>query len=363
MGDTLITPGSVSQHQFQAHSLPSAGVDHPCHAHSTFANLVAPLAGSQHPHPAHGTHPTLQHPSLTHGTHARLSEPSPGLHHPCQAHSTHILLTAPLAGSQYSHYALYCPGQSHSTHPSLTAAIPRPQHPSHTHSTHDRLTGPVPGVYHLYRSARAMLVAPMAASQHPHRSHDTYTSPTTPTQVPQPHTSPLALLHSCGTPGIPLPPQGDCIQKGSSPSAIPPTIHANCTGVTAGALHPHPLCWAGSPFLPFWASARWPQLVQGCHELGELSLPLPWSKGPVIARGCRARRRQGHHRESKGPQGHGDEGPIKLIQPWCWNFPPRSQRELGGASAPMVLGSLCGGEGPGVPRWGVSGCWSRRGRW
>lgn len=83
--------------------------------------------------------------------------------------------------------------------------------------------------------------------------------------------------------------------------------------------------------------------------MGELSLPLSWSKGPVIARGCRGRRRQGHHRESKGLQGHGDKGPIKLIQPWCWNFPPRSQWELGGAAEPMVVGSLCGGGGP----WGA----------
>lgn len=174
-----------------------------------------------------------------------------------------MLLTARLARSQYSHHALYCSGQSHSTHPSLTAPIPCPQHPSHTrsthiqlaapmpgsqhpshtHSTHARLTGPLPRVCHLYHSTCAMVVAPMAASQQPHQSHDTHTSPIIPTQVPQPHTSPLTLPHAC--PCTPLSPQGDCTQNMSLPGAIPLTIHANGTRVMACAPHPHPLCWAG----------------------------------------------------------------------------------------------------------------------
>lgn len=135
----------------------------------------------------------------------------------------------------------------------------------------------------------------------------------------------------------------------SLPGAIPLKIHANGTKVTACAPHPHPLCWAGSLFPPICVSARWPQLVQGCHELGEFSLPLPWSKGLVIVRGCRGGPRWGHHQESKGPRGHGDKGPIKLIQPSCWNFPPVFQQEFGGAAEPMFVGSLGRGGGP----WGA----------
>lgn len=115
------------------------------------------------PHPAHGNHPTLQHPSRTHGAHARLSEPIPGLHHLCQAHSTCVLLTARLAGSQYSHHALYCSGQSHSTHPSLTA----PMHPSHAHSTHPTLASPISSSQYpcQARGTHPTLTAPMPGSQ------------------------------------------------------------------------------------------------------------------------------------------------------------------------------------------------------
>lgn len=318
-----------------------------CQALRAHPKIAPSVPGSQHLYPAHSALGRLtvltpcfllpravsQHPSLSHSTHPSLTAPIPCPQHPSHTCSTHIQLTALMPGSQ---------------------------HPSHTHSTHARLTGPLPAVCHLYHSTCAMLVAPMVASQHPHQFHDTHTSPTIPTQVPYLHISTLALPHSC--PCTPLPPQDDCTRKMSPPGAIP-TIHVSGTGVMAGALLPHPLCWAGSPFPPIWACARWPQLVQVCHELGELGLPLPWSKGLVIVRGCWGRPRRGHHRESKGPRGHGDKGPIKLIQPGAGIFHPDPSGNWGVLQNPWLWGPWVGGEGPGVPRWGVPGCWSWLGRW
>lgn len=96
-----------------------------------------------------------------------------------------------------------------------------------------------------------------------------------------------------------------------------------------------------------------PNLCKGVTR--GFSLPLLWSKGPVIVRGCWGRRRQGHHRESKGPQGHGDKAPIKLIQPSCWNFPPRSQLELGVLQHPWLWGPWVGGRALGCPIGGSKG--------
>lgn len=247
-------------------------------AHTTHTRLVAPI-----PHP--------QHPSHT-------PAPIPHSWNTCQALTAHPRIAPSVPGSQH-------PFPAHSTPGRLTAPIPHPQHLSHTQypcQAHRTSAKPVPAVSQLSChscSTHGSLTAPTPVPQPPHWSQNTHTHPTTSTRVPQPHTSPLALPHSC--PCTPLPPQGGCTQKVSPLGAIPPTIPVSGTGVMAGVPHPHPLCWAGSPCPPPWASARWPQLVQGCHESEELGLPLLWSKGPAIARGCRGRRRQGHHRESKGP--------------------------------------------------------------
>lgn len=138
---TAPIPGSLRT--FSRCGPPMPCSQHLCQPHSPFGRLTPPTPSSRHPSHTHSTHPTLQHPSHTHGTNARLSEPIPGLHHLCQAHSTHVLLTAPLAGSQYSHHALYCPRQSHNTHPKPTALIPHSQSPRQAHRISARCVPPV----------------------------------------------------------------------------------------------------------------------------------------------------------------------------------------------------------------------------
>lgn len=187
-------------------------MDHPCRAHSAFASLVAPLAGLRHHTqlmatiPLSSTHPALmehmpgsQSPSQDCTISARLTAPVCCSQHAWQVHSIHTMLctaqgslTAPIPLSQHP-----C------THPMPTAPIPHSHHPYPAHSTHARLAAPIPHSQHPCQAHRAsarcvppvsqhhaVLVAPMATSQQPHQSHDIHTSPTIPTQVPQPHTSP-----------------------------------------------------------------------------------------------------------------------------------------------------------------------------